>query len=398
MLKPTHSPLIYRKAQVKLAPLYAVMLLLIFHSNVTIYLNSTYLSTYIPEASVGTIYTMGAAVSLILFLFISRVLHRVGNYRLIMSLLVLDFFAVLLIGTTSSAQVLILLFLVHYISLPLIFFNLDVFIEAKLDNIVSSTGTKRGLLLALSGFVAMVSPIIMGVTVSESANFLFVYILSALSLIPIFFLLKINFKQFSDPPYSELDIFKALSQFWRKRNIRLVFLARLFLEIFFAFTVIYYPIYLTQEIGLSWESFGVIMGIALSAYMILEYPVGVLADNYIGEKEMMATGFLIITLTVAATSFITSASVVLWAGVMFMSRVGASMVEATTESYFFKKTSSSDAQVISFFRATRPLSYVLGALGASFALVFLPFNLLFIAAAFAMVPAMFLVSNLEDTK
>jgi hypothetical protein len=70
----------------------------------------------------------------------------------------------------------------------------------------------------------------------------------------------------------------------------------------------------------------------------------------------------------------------------------------TTESYFFKQTKGSDAQVISFFRMTRPLSYVIGAVIASLALLYLPFNLLFIVLAFLMIPAMFFTLCIEDSK
>jgi len=78
--------------------------------------------------------------------------------------------------------------------------------------------------------------------------------------------------------------------------------------------------------------------------------------------------------------------------------VGASFVEVTTESYFFKQTKSSDAQVISFFRITRPLAYVVGAVLASLSLLYLPFNFVFIVLAALMIPAMFFTLNIEDTK
>jgi hypothetical protein len=83
---------------------------------------------------------------------------------------------------------------------------------------------------------------------------------------------------------------------------------------------------------------------------------------------------------------------------MFTTRVGASFVEVTTESYFFKQTKSSDAQIISFFRITRPLAYVIGTLIATMALLYLPFNLLFVVLAFLMIPAMFFTLRIEDSK
>jgi len=140
------------------------------------------------------------------------------------------------------------------------------------------------------------------------------------------------------------------------------------------------------------------MFFAQMAYVIFEYPIGILADKYIGEKEMMGVGFFVLTISTAWIAFVTIPSVALWALIMFTTRVGASLVEVTTESYFFKQTKSSDAQIISFFRITRPLAYVCGALLASLSLLYLPFNLLFVVLAILMIPALFLTLDIIDTK
>jgi hypothetical protein len=87
-----------------------------------------------------------------------------------------------------------------------------------------------------------------------------------------------------------------------------------------------------------------------------------------------------------------------WSVLMFVTRVGASFAEATMESYFFKQIKGSDAQIISFYRVTRPVAYVFGALAASLALLYIPFNLLFIVAALLLLPALFLTLYIEDTK
>jgi hypothetical protein len=105
-----------------------------------------------------------------------------------------------------------------------------------------------------------------------------------------------------------------------------------------------------------------------------------------------------IAISTAWIAFVTVPSVVVWSVIMFITRVGASLVEVTTESYFFKQTRSSDAQIISFFRITRPLAYTIGATIASLALLYLPFNLLFIVIAFLMIPAMLVTLNITDTK
>ncbi len=399
MPKATHSLHLRQPFKRRLVPLYITSFFLIFHGALVAYINSSYLEQYISTTSVGTLYTIGASISIFVFLFISRVLRRVGNFHLTVGLFIVEFLAVLGMAHANSLEMAIPLFLVHLITIPLIFFNIDVFIEEIIGNKETVTGSSRGLLLASASLIGAISPLTSSFLVDEvTGSFSLVYTVSALSLIPAFILLIFYYKNFSDPAYNEIKLFDAIRFFWQNLNIRLVFLAHFVLQLFFMVMVIYTPLYLTQYIGFTWKEFGIIMFFAQLAYIILEYPIGYIADKYIGEKEMMAFGFLVMALATSWMSFVTVPDLVLWSFVMFMTRVGASFVEATTESYFFKKTNSTDAQIISFFRIIRPFSYVFGALLASFALLYLPFNLLFIVTALLMIPAMFFTLNIEDTK
>jgi len=326
-------------------------------------------------------------------------LHKIGNFKLTFGLLCLNFIAISGMAFAESLRVAIPLFLIHLITLPITFFNIDVFMEQQIGESEESTGSKRGLLLMLASLVGALAPLASGLLVDDgTGSFFYAYLVSAITILPIIGLLLYFFKDFSDPEYDEIDLFAAISSFWQRKNIRFVFLAHFILQMFFMFMVVYVPLYLTGTIGLSWAEFGLVMFFAQLAYVLLEYPIGVIADKYIGEKEMMGFGFLVIAISSSWIAFVTESSVLTWAIILFTTRVGASFVEVTTESYFFKQTKSSDAQIISFFRITRPLSYVIGALIASLTLLYLPFNLLFIVLAFMMIPAMFITMGIQDSK
>jgi len=399
MPKASHSIVLRQTPKRRLIPIYSAVLLLIFHTFVVAYINSSFLEQFIETRSVGTIYTIGSALSVLIFLFVSRVLHRVGNFKLTVGLLLIDLAAVIGMAFTTTLEMAIPLFLVHLIAVPLIVFNLDVFLEERIGNDESGTGSSRGLLLTLASFVGAISPLLSGFLINEeTGSFQLAYIASAMTLIPIIGIMLVYFRNFADPQYSEIKLFYAIRTFWRNQNLKSVFIAHFLLQMFFMAMVVYIPLYLTGTIGLSWSEFGIIMFFAQMAYVLLEYPIGIIADKYIGEKEMMGVGFFIIIISTAWMSFVTLESVLVWSIILFVSRVGAALVEVTTESYFFKQTKSSDAQIISFFRVTRPLSYVLGALVGSFALWYLPFNLVFLVFACLMVPAMFYTLNIEDTR
>jgi MFS family permease len=399
MPRATHSVHLRGKPKRHLVPLYIATLLLIFHAFLVAYINSSFLRQFVDPTAVGTIYTVGSALSVLIFLFISRVLHTVGNFKLTFGLLLLNFVAISGMAFAESLRVAIPLFLLHLITLPMIFFNIDVFMEEQIGSSEESTGSKRGLLLTLASVIGAIAPLVSGILVNDSTgSFTYAYLMSAATVIPIMGILIIFFKDFSDPEYNEIDLFAAIAHFWKQRNIRFVFLAHFIQQMFFMFMVVYVPLYLTGTIGLSWAEFGLVMFFAQLAYVFLEYPIGVIADKYIGEKEMMGFGFLVIAIASSWIAFATESSVLVWAVILFTTRVGASFVEVTTESYFFKQTKSTDAQIISFFRITRPLSYVVGAMIASLTLLYLPFNLLFVVLAFMMIPAMFFTLGIEDSK
>jgi MFS family permease len=131
---------------------------------------------------------------------------------------------------------------------------------------------------------------------------------------------------------------------------------------------------------------------------VFEYPIGIVADRYIGEQEMMALGFVILAITTALVATMSGVSVVWWMALMFVNRIGASLVEVTTESYFFKQVHSTDASLIGLFRLLRPAANVTGALMGSILLAFLPFPILFIIGAMVLTIGVYVPRFLVDTK
>ncbi len=393
-----HSNPTLRKAT-RFIPLYSALLFLIFHWALTAYVHSSYLGTFISDTAIGVLFSLGASLSILAFLFISRVLRKLGNYQFTMALLIIEFIALIGMALSDSARVVLPLFLIQQSILPILIFNLDIFMESLIGDAECTTGSRRGLMLTISSFIGALASLVAGLLVVEGSElFDVVYMVSAITLLPIIAILFIYFRNFNDPTYSEVKVFTAIRSFWIRDSVRSVFLANLLLQIFFAWMVIFTPLYFSSEIGLSWTSIGIILFVAQLAYVLLEYPIGIIADRYIGEKEMMAFGFFILIISTSWLSFISGTNILPWIIAMFITRVGASFIEVTTESYFFKQTKDSDAQLISFFRVTRPLSYVIGALIASFVLLYLPFNLLFSVLAFFMIPGIFLALRIVDTK
>jgi predicted MFS family arabinose efflux permease len=400
MPTPVHSEARCRTRSIRdFGGLYAALILLSFHWALVIYVNSSFLDQFFNEHTVSMLYTVSALLSILCFLFISRMLKRMGNLRLAIGFSILELIAVFMLPFASSPLLIGLLFIIHQTIVPLILFSLDIFMESLIGDCERETGGRRGLFLTIMSLTIALSALLSGYLIGDSTpHFELVYITSALLLIPFIFLVLRSFKTFKDKVYEEHALSRGIFKFWHARDIRNVFFAHFTLQLFFAWMVIYTPIYLNTKMGFDWEQIGQILFIGLMAYVFLEYVVGIIADRWLGEKEMMVLGFFIITIATSWFTFLTPESIGLWIIAMFMTRVGASLIETTTESYFFKHTNGNDTALISFFRITRPLSIVVGALLGSLTLSFLPMELLFTILALLMIPGLFFTMALKDTK
>jgi MFS family permease len=267
-----------------------------------------------------------------------------------------------------------------------------------IGNTEGTTGTKRGLVLTLMSLASFLSPLAMGHIIGENNNLAGVYYIGALvGLIYIAFIIS-KFRFFVDPVYKKISFKNLFSETLQNKNISTVLTTQFILQFFFTWTIVYFPLHMSQTAGFDWEQIGIITASGLLAYVIFEYPIGILADNKFGEKEMMALGFAIIAITSASLSFLPLVGIGSWMIVMFINRFGASLVEVTNESYFFKHVTGHDSNLISLFRLMRPLANLFGALAGSLSLLFMPINYIFIVLAIFMIFGAFMTQRLVDTK
>lgn len=378
---------------------YVLAALYTLHLGLVSYSNSTYMEQYTSPEVVGMLYTVGSALAVFAFLFFTRILKRFGNVQLTLILAAIEIGTLVVLGLSTHAATSIVAFVVFLVVYPLLFLNLDIFSETIIGDNEAGTGSIRGLSLTLMSVASALSPFLMGFIVGEDSSRLnLTYFASAAAFTVFAVIIGIHFRSFKDPHYERLHILHTLGHYWRHPDLRHVFMAHFMMQMFFSWTVIYVPLYLATEVGLSWGEIGIITGVGMLAYALFEYPIGILADKKYGEKEMMALGFLILAITVSWISFMAGATILAWMILMFLNRTGASFVEVTTESYFFKHTGGGDANIISFFRLSRPLAFMLGSLIGSASLLFLPFNLIFIVLSLLLAGAIYFVIPLQDTR
>lgn len=389
------NPVMLRRYQTYIK-IYGAVFFLSLHYFITVYINSSFLGRFTSPQGVSLLYIAGSVLAIAGFVLLAPVLRRTGNVGLFIGLSIVEAGVLGALAFATHPVIILTAFIFHQALPVILLFCLDIFLEQTLPN-EKNTGLARGLFLTSSNIALVLAPLLFALLIVGD-NFSFVYGTAALCLMPAIAIAFLTRKKFKDPHYHLFKPLAAAHALWHNRDLRAAWLANFLLQFFYAWMVVYMPIYLNQKIGMSWESMGVVFTIMLLPFLLVELPVGRLADRLFGEQEMMAAGFFIAAITTALIPLVYVGSVAVWAVLLFATRIGAALVEITTESYFFKKVSAGDNDIISAFRSTRPLSYIAGPAVGGLLLLIFPFNALFIVLAALMLSGMGLAGVITDSR
>lgn len=379
-----------------LPSIFISFLLLSFHAILVIYINSTFLEQFISASKVGLVFAAGSLLTILILFIAPWLIKKIGMYYITIVMLLLEFFFVGSLAFTKVTALVLTLFILYRGVVASLSYFFDLFLESA-SKIESKTGRIRGLYLALANTVVVISPTIAGLLLGEN-NFERVYIVSSLFTIPVLLIVIRNFKGESTKIQSPLGILRAIPHFARVKSLRAILFARTLLQFFYAWMVVYAPVYLSQNLGFSWQEIGFMFTIMLLPFALFQFPAGYLADKKYGEKEMLIFGFIVMGLACIAFSFVSVAHFALITTILFMTRVGASLVEIMTETYFFKKVDEDNGNIISVFRATSPVAYLFGLLIGSLLLYLYSFQVLFFILGVVMLFGVYFSLGIRDTK
>jgi MFS family permease len=259
-----------------------------------------------------------------------------------------------------------------------------------------STGSVRGGYLTVLNLGYVLAPIITGYILARM-GFSSLYTLTAIILIPVIWLAFLA-PAASHTHHSKVNIFASLKKLWKTNDLRNIVFANFILQFFYSWMVIYTPLYLHNELGIPWDNMGSIFSIMLFAFVLTQIPFGKLADKFLGEKELLITGFIIMGISTLTLYILPYFTLTLLAFILFITRIGASCIEVMTETYFFKKVSSSETGIISIFRNTYPTSYIIAPLIASGVVALAPTKYLFLILGIICLLGILFVIPIRDTK
>ena len=381
-----------RRNYSKLWPVYLAAVLFSFHFNSLVYVNSSYLARFFNQGTISLIYVLGSLGNIVLFFLAIHIENHYGNRKFFFLFLLVEFFAVLGLALASTSLAVAMFFVLFESSSLMILYSLDIFLEDATPK--KETGVIRGTYLTLSNLALVLSPLLIAF-VAPNGEFNKLYFLSVLFLLPLFILAVFSFSNFKDGTHKVVGL--PIRLWFKTKNIRRVTQIRHTLDLFFSFMVIYMPIYLHTYIGFSWTQISFIFSIMLLPFILFEIPFGKMADEIFGEKEMMTLGLFIIGTALLIIPFLKIQSIPFWIALLFFSRIGASMVEITCESYFYKHVDKRDTGLISIYKLSWPTAFILGPIIGAFSLSLFPFEGIFLLLAIIVLFSMTTSSRLRDT-
>jgi MFS family permease len=351
---------------------YLLGFLFAFQTALPTYINSSFLDVYISQNLIGFIYIIANILAITCFLMVPFVLRKFGNYRTALTLIILELCVLLGLAFFTNPIWLIILFILNAAVIPLIYFSNDIFLEGFSAN--KETGIIRGIYLTAVNLAWALSPVIAGLILANG-DYWKIYLASFFFLLPVLLILTTSLRRFHDSKYEVTHVWQTLKVIRRNKNLFNIFMADFLLFFFYSWMTIYTPLYLHKYFDFSWTQIGIIFSIMLLPFVLVQFPVGRLADKKWGEKEMLSLGFLTIAISTGVITFINSESMILWAIILFITRIGAAIIEIMCDTYFFKKVDCLDTNIISCYRMIGPTAYIIGPLLATLIFTFLNFDL-----------------------
>ena len=363
-----------------------------------LYILSSYFASLSGEDLVGGFYLVVYIGVLFFLMYLQPILHRLGSVQLLLLFYIVligcSFYLSLSGPTWMGALVLLLFLVVNNLMGPIT----DIILEDFSSDTVS--GRIRGFYLTVLNAGLLFAPFISTWTLSQYGyEGIFTVLTAGYAAILIIAMIGLR----SHRTYSKERIFflTTLKKVIKRKNLLYIYSVSWVLEFFYIIMVVYSPI-LLRSYGYSWTDIGFIFTIMLIPFVLINNPLGVLADKKWGEKELLFVSLVIVAVTTALVAIVGGKSLVFWAILLFATRVGAAGIEILRDSYFYKQITRGDADIVAFFRTARPTANIFAAVIGLFFLSIFPLpGLFFLAAAFAgaaCVAVLMLEDNRSETE
>ncbi len=350
-------------------------LLLNFAIAITTYTNSSYIENSVGQGTVGILYALSAILTIVVLSNATRVLAKEGNRKYFFFYGTLQIVSLIALILPFSNFIHILAFITYLLSVNVLIFSLDIFFEGSSGS--RNKGKMRGIFLMLGNVGFLFAPVISAIVI-DRFSYVGTYTLALIAFIFTILILKFGLKKYKDSEYHVTHKpFESLNKVFKEKIIRSVVISNFVLQFFYVWMIVYTPIYLHTHLNFEWDTIGVMFSFMILAFVLLDYPLGKIADAIGSEKELTVIGFCIMLISVLGIGMVSTPNAYIVGILLFFSRVGAATVEAMTEIHFFKTIREEDKNLISIFRDLRPLAYIIAPVFGTLIISFTPFKTIF---------------------
>lgn len=335
-----------------------------------------YLSSFMSGAAAGFVIAGGALLSCFAFPFLPRLVARYGAQQLAIVIAFAEMLALFVLAAAPGAIAGATFAAIAFSLQPFLAYELDLLLEATVAE-EGTTGRIRALFITAWNIASLGAPLIIGALLATNDAYQNVFLAAAAAITPFIILFAVRKLPNGRAPRLS-SIGETLRFMVHDRDLAAVTFGHLLLYLFFVWAPFYTPLYLHQILGIPWSELGWMFAIMLVPYVLIEYPAGMLADKFIGDKELMFAGFLLTGISLAAFGLFTATTpLIIILAVLIASRAGAALVESMTEGHFFRRVSEKDVSSVSIFRGIWPLSDVIAPIVGSVILLFGSYQTLF---------------------
>ena len=359
-----------------------------------LYILSSYFAQISGDSLVGSFYLIAFVLVFWLLMHLQAIVHSLGSVRflglLLVGLIGTSFFLSLDDPSWVGAAVL----LAYIVCNNLLWSVMDVLVEDFSTDRVS--GRVRGLYLTVMNAGLLLAPILSTKTLAL-AGYPGIFTALGIGYMLVFVAALVGLRNHRTARLPKIAFAETIRKVAKRKNVLLIYGVSWTLEFFYSIMIVYMPILLLSQ-GFDWEKIGFIFTVMLIPFVLVQYPLGIMADKKWGEKELLFVALVILGVSTAVAGFTRSTDIVFWSGLLFVTRLGAAALEVLRDSYFYKQIGPNDTEIIAFFRSARPTA-VIAAAGISllFLSLFTLHSLFYLVGALALA-ACFAVLSLEDTK
>ena len=360
--------------------------------SLTLYINSTFVATFVGEKMVGIIYSVGSLLVLIALLCAPFVFKRVGGYRFALGTTLLFALSLLGLAFAKNGVTASIFVILSFMFTDMFLFTLDEFLKISTNN--SELGHAKGTYLVVAHIALIGVQFIVWLGLGL-LPFREIYLLAFATALSLFLLLKSHLRRIPEPKYAPVKHWKFIDKFFAVKNLRRAYLLSLLLQFFYAWMIIYTPIYLSTHLNFSWSEIGVILSVMLTPFLFVPAYLGNYGDKF-GERKMLMMGFGVATLSTLLLFVVTIKSVLILAILLFFTRIGASSIYVMSETYFFKHIKPENEEFVSLYRTTIPVAYIFGPLVASGLFMVIPsFNFIYLVLSAIMLSGVYISSTIR---